>query len=361
VSSKHFKGLDTLRAIAALVVVVAHVELIKEENGLMLYGGFSALKLPDAHIGVVLFFVLSGFLITTLLLREKAEKQTISFSNFYMRRILRIWPVYYLVLLISYLMFMPEFQVKTIALCLAIFPNIAHALNIGWSVSPQVWSIGVEEQFYLFWPLVIYLIPSRFLLRSLVLFTVVYTGLPHAIKYLNTMFCHHDLLNQFTDRFFFLSKFNSMSIGGIAGALVVFKRRELKFIYAKVFSYAATILVFVLWFAAVSLPILNDIFYSTFFAIAILNLSTNENFKLKIDSRLGTFLGKISYGIYMYHWIVILLVFKIIPLTFFENKLMYNAVLYSSSVSLTILVAYLSFRFYESRFLKMKQNFETKF
>ena len=99
-SKIHFKGLNTYRAIAALLVVVGHIEMFKSKHGLAHYLNEPYFYYTGGHIGVVLFFALSGFLISYLLLKERSEKKEISLKNFYMRRILRVWPVYFLVLLI---------------------------------------------------------------------------------------------------------------------------------------------------------------------------------------------------------------------------------------------------------------------
>ncbi len=106
---RYFEGLNTLRAIAALVVVVSHIELIKMENKLSNYFD----TVPDGHIGVVLFFVLSGFLITFLLVEEQNKYGKINFKNFYLRRILRIWPLYYLILFLSFVLFNPDLCLST--------------------------------------------------------------------------------------------------------------------------------------------------------------------------------------------------------------------------------------------------------
>jgi len=143
--NRHFKGLNTLRAIAALVVVLGHIELVKVQQAIPYLIDQSKFDLPDGHIGVVLFFVLSGFLITYLLLKEKETTGGISFKKFYMRRILRIWPLYYLILLLSYLFFEADYPLSSILLTGSIFPNVAHSLNMVWPTSPQIWSIGVEE------------------------------------------------------------------------------------------------------------------------------------------------------------------------------------------------------------------------
>ena len=101
-NENHLKGLDTLRAVAALIVVWSHIEFIKGLKGLPKN---NFILFPNAHFSVTLFFVLSGFLITFLLTREFQKYKTISFKSFYLRRILRIWPLYYLVLFLSYFLY----------------------------------------------------------------------------------------------------------------------------------------------------------------------------------------------------------------------------------------------------------------
>src|SRR5690606_7246013 len=120
---------------------------------------------------VILFFVLSGFLITYLLLAENHQFGTINIRHFYVRRILRIWPLYYLIVIVS-LFILPQsdffyvpgdseavqthFWPKAI-LFLAFLPNIPYALYDHVPFANQSWSIGVEEQYYLIWPAVILL------------------------------------------------------------------------------------------------------------------------------------------------------------------------------------------------------------
>jgi peptidoglycan/LPS O-acetylase OafA/YrhL len=97
------KGLDTLRAIAALIVVIGHIEIIKHSNNIDDFRRF----LPSAHIAVILFFVISGFLITFLLAKEWDLNNKISFKKFYFRRILRIWPLYFFILFFYLIMTNP--------------------------------------------------------------------------------------------------------------------------------------------------------------------------------------------------------------------------------------------------------------
>ena len=354
----HFKGLDTLRAIAALVVVVSHIELLKARNGIPKLIQIPYLCFPDEHLAVMLFFILSGFLITYLLMKEQENTGAISFKKFYLRRIFRIWPVYYFVIILSQVLFNPQHQLKTIVLCLGIFPNVASALDVEWTASPQIWSIGVEEQFYLFWPLIIYLIPKKRMVLYLSVFFVAYTLLPHLIKYINALIFQNSILDNFTNRFFYQSKFNCMSLGGIFGYLYAMKRKELNFFYKDIIAYPAIILSFILWFSGFKTKNFNDVIYSLLFVIMIINLATNKNLKLQIDNKIFSFLGRISYGIYMYHWIVILLLIRVLPYQVFGSSWLYNLALYSSSILLTILVSHLSFISFEKYFLQKKEKYD---
>ena len=96
----YFPNLNGIRFIAAFAVILHHLEQFK-----YLLGYKNNWENPIIHqigpLGVILFFVLSGFLITYLLLVEEKQTKTISIKSFYMRRILRIWPLYYLIILLN--------------------------------------------------------------------------------------------------------------------------------------------------------------------------------------------------------------------------------------------------------------------
>lgn len=100
----YFKGLAELRAIAALAVVFHHIELFKHREHLpsLFDSFFSGFIDQLGKNGVYLFFVLSGFLITYLLIAERKQHEKIDIKKFYLRRILRIWPLYYLVVIIAF-------------------------------------------------------------------------------------------------------------------------------------------------------------------------------------------------------------------------------------------------------------------
>lgn len=150
--SQHLPALDGIRGIAILLVIIHH-QLIP----ISLSGGF---------LGVDLFFVLSGFLITRLLFKEFDSSGSISLSNFYARRALRLAPALLLYLLFALILIRilnpQEFmrEVKLVGLSLVYLTNWRMAFGWDYSLDPTaiIWSLSIEEQFYLLWPPVLLLL-----------------------------------------------------------------------------------------------------------------------------------------------------------------------------------------------------------
>lgn len=160
----YFPNLNGLRFIAAALVIIHHIELNKKSYNILTLEYLSDFFYLG-KLGVVLFFVLSGFLITYLLLLEEEKNNSISIKNFYIKRVLRIWPLYFLILILGVLI-LPNFnffQVEgvdyillwqniTIILLLGVFFLPTLALLIFPDVTSRIghlWSIGTEELFYL--------------------------------------------------------------------------------------------------------------------------------------------------------------------------------------------------------------------
>jgi peptidoglycan/LPS O-acetylase OafA/YrhL len=178
VDSFYRPGLDILRALAFLLVFVAH-GLVSELDKPTQLGAIGR----AGEFGVCVFFFLSSYLITELLLREKRETGTIHIPAFYVRRILRIWPLYFAMIGVGwfYGIFSPTHTVSLAwgAALMLLFTNwytVGHGYPPGFLF--PLWSISLEEQFYLVWPCIVkYLGPGSLLGISTVLMTTAYLTL----------------------------------------------------------------------------------------------------------------------------------------------------------------------------------------
>src|ERR1700733_1224563 len=157
-------GLDILRALAFLLVFIAH-GLVWDLDKPTRIGRIGR----AGEFGVCIFFFLSSYLITELLLREKRDTGTIQIPAFYARRILRIWPLYFAMIAVGQLcgLFSPSHTLSFawVASLLLLFTNwytVGHGYPPGFLF--PLWSISVEEQLYLVWPWIVkHLSPSALL------------------------------------------------------------------------------------------------------------------------------------------------------------------------------------------------------
>jgi peptidoglycan/LPS O-acetylase OafA/YrhL len=354
----HLKGLDTYRAIAAITVVVGHIELFKSNYHIpnLLKNPF--FEFTGGRTGVMLFFALSGYLITALLLKEFKTNGKIDFKSFYIRRILRVWPLYYIIIFLSLFVLNYKPTMISFILCISIFPNVAHMLHQTWWASPQLWSLGVEEQFYLFWPLIIAKIKNQFL-AILILFLFFTFGLTYFGIFIYRITQNANVLSLTSEMAYDL-KFNCMAAGGLM-AYFQFKNSAWLNVFKKYkpLAWFSIVLPFLLWWIGFHSIIYLDEFYACLFAISIWNISENELITFNPDWKPIKFLGKISYGIYMYHWIILTLLLNHFTAYFKTNSYWSNFALYTTSLALTILVAYISYQFIEKRFLTLKEKFSS--
>ena len=286
-----------------------------------------------------------------------------------MRRILRIWPLYYLILCLGFFI-LPHFEAFKISYLqisfeqhfypnlffyLLILPNLAFSLypavpNIG-----QSWSIGVEEQFYIFWPIIIS--KSKSVLKTLLIITLVLILIKVFVLILG-MFYQANMWYKPLKLLVAMSKFECMSIGGI-GAYFLFKKHEfLNFVYRPfVFVLSIIISFFLIYFTPQKLQDGIHLIYSFLFLQIILFVAkkSNESF---FENKLFNYLGKISYGLYMYHFMVIpFCVYLYIKYFHCNSFLIENLLLYSSIILITILISGLSYQFFEQQFIKFKSKF----
>lgn len=368
-----FPNLDGLRTIAFLFVFSEHV-LWGAIKLLNINGGFSNHFIynlfSNGGLGVSIFFVLSGFLITYLILNEIELNGKIDVISFYKRRFLRIWPLY--LGLLMFIFFVYPFLVR--ALNLYYFENPANKwmyfaflsnfdmirlYNEGKESFMQTgvtWSVAIEEQFYLIWPLLFFIISKRnlpILFGAVILSSVVF-------RYIN---CENSTLIYFHT----LGVFSDLAVGGFLAWLSMNYKSKLDNTIHISNSLKILIYIFGVLFVLcneyfITVPqwrSVNRLLSSLFFAyvLADQNFSTGDFLKLS-RLRLFSYLGKWTYGMYLLHPVAFLFMqyfydFFDLPMDAFLSRFIFAIF----TLVLTVLISFLSFRFFETPFLKLKSKF----
>lgn len=350
----HLKGLNGIRAIAALAVVLSHTTMALSSFGLSPYvfgrnvdGGPQTLDL--AGFGVSMFFVLSGFLITFLLWKEK-DKQEISVNKFYFRRILRIWPLYYLYLiscLIVYWWFDLATNMGSIWYYLFYAANVPFIFGKEMLFLGHFWSLGVEEQFYIFWPWMNKLKKNKIIRYSL-LFLI--------ILLVFKIYLHIFIPNSTLELFIHVTRFHCMIIGAL-GAMLYFKNHQLflKIVvnpFSQIVAWICLLLVAINRFHIASF-LDNELI--SFITVVLIVGQVEQKGLISLENKVFDFFGRISYGIYVIHPLVIFLWSKFF---FSPTKLTWlNYIsVYALVFGSTILISHLSFKYFEYPFLKLKEK-----
>jgi len=326
--------IQSLRALAALLVLIYHADL-----------------LPGGYIGVDIFYVISGYLITNLLLREIQERKTIAFTAFYARRFKRLLPASFVVVITTGITgwallpatYRAEFGRDLIAASTYI-SNFLFALwnadyqNLGTTPSPFIhfWSLAVEEQFYLFWPILI-LILFRINGRKGVFYGVL------AVASLSFIFSLYLTERSPVWSFYILpTRAWEMAIGALI--LFVSDRSKKRFFSKPQWGLVAVLLVGISSFIYNE----NTAFPGTaaivpVFATALLILSMGKwpPFLDKFSRRVTVqWLGKISYPLYLWHWPVL-----VIPKLYLSREL--NSFEIALAIVLILVLSDLTHRFIE--------------
>jgi len=361
---KIYPNLNSLRFIAASLVILHHIELYKSLFGLKNYWNIPFFQVIG-KLGVVLFFVLSGFLITSLLLHEKDLKGNISIKNFYLRRVLRIWPLYYLIVFLGFFVYpyIPFFDIPDKIIFPNVltnrFPNIFYFLtifaNVGIPIygevpyTSQTWSIATEEQFYLFWPFIFILFPKKSI-RIMAAIIVGYWIIKYLLNYTNL-----PLINGRTQEilkgFIFYFNINCMALGGIFAVLIHNKNLFINILFEKKVFYLSVITTILLLIFGVNFGFFHYDIYAFLFAIIIVNLACNDQFQMILENRITNYLGSISYGIYMYHFVALTIAIR--TAIYFDVLW----IIYPITFILTFIISHFSYQYFENYFLKLKAKF----
>jgi peptidoglycan/LPS O-acetylase OafA/YrhL len=372
----YFPGLNALRFFAASLVVIHHAETIRLKFNVPNLKHFSFFN--NGMLAVSFFFVLSGFLITFLLISEIERTKTVSIRNFYVRRVLRIWPLYYLLVIIG-LFIIPTFlgiigyeykmpyDTTTAGVLFLFFLSFVVNTMFGSHLLEPLWSIGVEEFFYLIWaPLAKF---SKHKILNALIFVFVLKTLINIFFTQNTEGPYFT----FTKEIVSSLKFELMSIGGIGAWFVARKRETVEKHW--LFSLPAqivlmTVILLRLFFhnslinnslykIFFNTPIVTGIVEGILFLWLILNVSVNPKTITKLQNRWLDFLGEISYGIYMYQMLVIFASVLVLKKILLASTPSVSHLFFYVFISFAIIsISWFSKRFFEDWFLKLKDRFD---
>jgi len=359
VTTTYFTGLNGLRAIAALSVVFSHITLSLNLFGLdpFVFGKYTDGN-PKATLlagfGVSIFFSISGFLITYLLVKEKSL-QTINIKKFYTRRILRIWPLYFIYLtlvVISLNYYEVTFEKSSLLFYIFLSANIPFIFGGVIEYLGHYWSLGVEEQFYLFWPIIIKY--SKNVIRLSIILCISLVVLKLLIYSLSKK--NEGLIPIY--EIIHVTRFQCMLIGAIGGILF-YKKNQLflsiaKHRFIQIVSWFIVILIAINKFHLIS--VLDNEFVSIIAVFLILGQIENNKKIINLENIPLDFLGKLSFGIYVVHPLIIFFTSKFIQ---FKTDEKFNYIIVFMVVfTLTILVSFISYKFIEKPILRFKKKFE---
>lgn len=353
----YFPNLDGLRFFAFLIVFISHAVLF------ILNG---KLYFAQGDIGVSFFFVLSGFLITSILYFEKKTKNKINITNFYARRILRIWPVYIIVLIASIILaslnlenlpYSVGFKADYLPWYFGLISNFYLIKFGGISVVLAIlWSISAEEQFYLIWPLIISFVKEKFIPLLLTIIIIAAT----IFRFINAD--NYNVVYYST-----FSVVSDLAIGALVGFLI-FKKPELKNKITSFFNRKNVIILYIIFIGILYIKMfpfkvltgsLNSIYiallpviFSILFMLIILEQNYSESSLFKANKiKSITYLGQISYGLYAYHAIAIAIIFSSFSNINIKNKIIITIF----SFILTIIMSHISYKYIEKKILYFKK------
>ncbi|MCO6495555.1 MAG: acyltransferase [Bacteroidetes bacterium] len=361
-AKEHYKTLDAIRFIAFFKVFLLH---LPDGTNTPIY---NFIKMGGGT-GVAIFFVLSGFLISDILIKEKAVKGSINPGNFFWRRAFRIWPLYFLGVILAYIGiavtqylgisnsegYMPK------PFYSFLFLENYHSIFEGTyprGVPLQVfWSLCIEEHFYLLWLLIFVLIPLKHFVKTMGSLWVVsiccriialnllpqykingaeiITSLDYFIAGGLVACYKNNLIPQFINRVNYITK---LSIFILSGLFLVFQH---------------------LWFD--KLGIFGITISAIIYGACIFACVVKGDERLTIsDKAMISRMGVISYGLYVFHTPVIMFLYKVFEKIGFDYHTKTGLVVFFIiALSLSILISNLSYKYYESWFLKIREKLWT--
>jgi len=344
-AEKFFPSLDGLRGVSIIAVVWHHG------------AGHQPGLLGQGYLGVHLFFAISGFLITTLLLRERDRAGTISLWNFYVRRTLRIFPAYFATILL-YVILVAATEPRSAA-GTQFWHNLPFFLTYtsNWFVDiasgPRVifyfaWSLATEEQFYLMWPWVV-----RFARRSYQ--PVVFMTALLAIGEIARAVVPAGELSPPLLLRILGSIASPICLGCLLGYLLhsASGYRAAALVAGRSWSAPLASALLLVSVAVDGMPLLVISLAMTCL-VATVVVRPDHGMRTAFDAKVLTYVGKISYGIYLYHMLAINAARR------FAVPSRQPVLVFLVALPLAVALATLSYRYFELPFQRLKHRFEVR-
>jgi peptidoglycan/LPS O-acetylase OafA/YrhL len=369
------KGLTSFRALAFFAIFLTHIKSV----------GSKHLGIDAGYFGVMAFFVLSGFLLTPILVDMKSNlSRKDFFIHFYGRRFLRIFPLYYAyIALIASISLFAMFQFGHSKLSLInqqlIFQSHYFISQLPWTISytydfyavtnyiklsffaTHFWSLAIEEQFYLVWPLAVFLLSSSQLKKFLLLVILAAPIMRCLLALVINM--HFLPVRPYIPLDIWVLPFSHVDAFALGGYFALYgKDRSSNFVWA----YALLVIAFGVYTSWIST---GEIIWERFgygyrmedsykyvwgytavdliFALALVQIRNKTFMPILFEQPLLVYLGKVSYGLYVFHYPIIWLVYV-------SMRSFPELARASTALLITIVISAISYEYFEKRFINMK-------
>jgi peptidoglycan/LPS O-acetylase OafA/YrhL len=346
---RFFSSLDGLRALSIAGVIWFH-----SWWGTPYFPQFQRIPvLRQGSFGVEIFFVISGFLITTLLLRERDRCGEISIRDFYIRRALRIWPLYYATIAL-YVVVVLIFERNWRGQCFFHYLPSFLTYTYTWFISPKwnggifnlAWTLCTEEQFYAFWPLVLRFF--RGFWSSAMIIALI------ALRYAAGGWTNRILPPDWLPTRILLSASIAICLGVLL-AQALHSERGFRWLYS-VLGQKWSALLMLAALAASLFPVHMHYIVPLLATTALVGACViREDNGLASILRLRpiAYMGVLSYGMYLFNSLSI----HAVQLALSRIGLLYPPLVFPLALALATATAWVSYRYFESRFLKLKTRF----